>query len=191
MPPGSLCMCRLSESDRPKGSHLHSLSNFKYGRAVKMEGATIVMQDPYHLSTKFREYKDYELVSLPVGQSALTYLSLQTPELPNACLPRSGDATYSGPGMHIVVLSSLVDSDLPVVKATLQLLDKRAKLEETVQPKTLTVDKNLRVWEPLGENGTLVPTTSVLKVTESDETTVKLESDAESITRLQDMILPT
>eukprot|EP01046_Picozoa_sp_COSAG06_P028077 COSAG06_NODE_2509_length_6742_cov_3.061418_1_plen_128_part_10 len=48
-------------------------------------------------------------------------------------------------------------------------------------------DKNLRVWEPLGENGTLVPTTSVLKVTESDETTVKLESDAESITRLQDM----
>jgi hypothetical protein len=39
-----------------------------------MEGATIVMQDPYNLSTKFREYKDYELVSLPVGQSALTYL---------------------------------------------------------------------------------------------------------------------
>ena len=188
VPPGSLCMCRLSESDRPKGSHLHSLSNFKYGRAVKMEGATIVMQDPYNLSTKFREYKDYELVSLPVGQSALTYLSLQTPELPNACLPRSGDATYSGPGMHVVVLSSLVDSDLPVVKATLQLLDKRAELEGTVQPKTLTVDKNLRVWEPLGENGTLVPTTSVLKVTESDETTVKLESDAESITRLQDMM---
>jgi hypothetical protein len=28
----------------------------------------------------------------------------------------------------------------------------------------------------------------VLKVTESDETTVKLESDAESITRLQDMM---
>ena len=90
--------------------------------------------------------------------------------------------------MHLVVLSSLVDSDLPVVKATLQLLDKRAELEGTVQPKTLTVDKNLRVWEPLGENGTLVPTTSVLKVTESDETTVKLESDAESITRLQDMM---
>ena len=142
VPPGSLCMCRLSESDRPKGSHLHSLSNFKYGRAVKMEGATIVMQDPYNLSTKFREYKDYELVSLPVGQSALTYLSLQTPELPNACLPRSGDATYSGPGMHVVILSSLVDSDLPVVKATLQLLDKRAELEGTVQPKTLTVDKD-------------------------------------------------
>ena len=81
-----------------------------------MEGATIVMQDPYNLSTKFREYKDYELVSLPVGQSALTYLSLQTPELPNACLPRSGDATYSGPGMHVVVLSSLVDSDLPVAR---------------------------------------------------------------------------
>ena len=31
------------------------------------------------MSTKFREYKDYELVSLPVGQSALAYLSLQTP----------------------------------------------------------------------------------------------------------------
>ena len=62
---------------------------------------------------------------------------------------------------------------MPVVKATLQLLDKRAKLEGTVQPKTLTVDKNLRVWEPLGENGALLPTTSVLKVTESDETTVR------------------
>eukprot|EP01046_Picozoa_sp_COSAG06_P002738 COSAG06_NODE_99_length_24156_cov_20.889549_27_plen_114_part_00 len=79
VPPGSLCMCRMSESDRPKGSHLHSLSNFKYGRAVKMEGATIVMQDPYNLSTKFREYKRDRLGVwagiLPAGQTVVHPIS--------------------------------------------------------------------------------------------------------------------
>jgi hypothetical protein len=45
-----------------------------------MEGATVVFQDPYKMDTKFREYKDYERVSLPVGQSALTYLSLPSPK---------------------------------------------------------------------------------------------------------------
>ena len=95
VPPGTLAHVRLPDAIKPKGSNFGDLRKYKWARAIRMEGRTVVWQDPWKPHVEFRQYIDYTIVRPPTGMNGLAFLGIPPPPLPRTAFTERHDSGVS------------------------------------------------------------------------------------------------
>ena len=175
--PGSIV---ISDVPNVKGSDVKTATKVRWGFAKGNEGAVGVFQCPFNLRDQRFEFrsKHFSVIKPPEGVTGLEFLGLDPGELPQACLPRKGDAAENrskvvikmdglGGGEKVIKMSN------PVRSVTVHGKSKT--------PKVAVVNEAGRLFEPDGEKDTLRPTNTFIRMIQSDEApeaTVPVVTDA-------------
>ena len=111
-------------------------------------------------------------------------MGLKTPKLAKAAFPRTGDESENR-SKAIVRIDGLITDTAPVMKASASLSTTNCKSKS---PGVIAVDSHNRVWEPVGDDNILRPTTSVIRVEESSAEHVSLVEGADTWQRTRDYL---
>ena len=133
---------------KPKGSNFGDLRKYKWARAIRMEGRTVVWQDPWKPHVEFRQYIDYTIVRPPTGMNGLAFLGIPPPPLPRTAFTERHDRQQSDPTSVVLQLDGLATATtVPIAEAAASFDKDGARL-----PGVIVVDAARRVYEPHGDD---------------------------------------